>query len=145
MAQAQTPQTRQTTRSNPKFPTLSGYRMRALWQHVRIELAHLRELVTGLERRRGLLREFRGKWGNSPPRSDAQWRMFWLELMAVEDQLDAARRDAQVITNEIDTLSAEALEIFEQNNVRVPAADHAQALEAIARRAKAALKRQTNG
>lgn len=46
-------------KSNPKFPTLYGYRMRALWQHIRIEVAHLRDLVAGLERRRGLLRDFR--------------------------------------------------------------------------------------
>ena len=135
----------QVAKSNPKFPTLYGYRMRALWQHVRIEVAHLRELVTGLERRRGLLRDFRGRWGNSPPRSEAQWRAFWLELMTIEDQVDAVRREAQVVTNEVDALSAEALEIFALNNVRVPATDHAQALEAITRRAQAALKRQTSG
>lgn len=132
-------------KSNPKFPTLYDYRMRALWQHIRIEVAHLRDLVAGLERRRGLLRDFRSKWGNSPPRSEAQWRAFWLELMTIEDQVDAVRREAQVVTNEVDALSAEALEIFALNNVRVPAADHAQALEAITRRAQAALKRQTSG
>lgn len=132
-------------KSNPKFPTLYGYRMRALWQRIRIEVAHLRDLVVRLERRRGLLRDFRSKWGNSPPRSEAQWRAFWLELMTVEDQIDAMRREAQVVTNEVDALSAEALEIFALNNVRVPATDHVQALEAIMRRAQAALKRQTSG
>lgn len=131
-------------KSNAKFPALAGYRMRALWQHVLIELAHLRELVSGLERRKGLLRAFREKWGNQPPRSDAQWRDFWLELMRVEDSLDAPRREAQVIVNELTSLSAEALEVFEQNQVRVPASDHAQALEVITRRAQAALNRQTN-
>lgn len=137
--------TQRVARSNPKFPALSGYRMRALWQHIRIEVAHLRELVAGLERRRAMLRDFRGKWGASPPRSDAQWRAFWLELMTVEDHLDAVRREAQTVANEVDTLSAEALEIFALNNVCVPATDHAQALEAITRRAQAALKRQIDG
>lgn len=103
-------------KSNPKFPTLYGYRMRALWQRIRIEVAHLRDLVVRLERRRGLLRDFRSKWGNSPPRSEAQWRAFWLELMTIEDQVDAVRREAQVVTK-----------------------------EAITRRAQAALKHQTSG
>lgn len=104
-------------KSNPKYPTLVGYKMGSLWNYVLIERGQLAVQQKALGRYKQTLRHFRERWAYNRPRTEEQWGQFWLDWKHIEDMLEDVQNGLSEIREELHHTAAQGLEIVGQNGV----------------------------
>lgn len=86
------------TSANPKFPTLTGTKLRALSDALRINIRMLQAQFTAKWRRgRDAWRNFRHRWGERPPATSAEWVQFWQEYARIEDAMQDFQEEVLAI------------------------------------------------
>ena len=101
--------------SNPKYPGITGYKMMALWQEIKLGLAALWKASRGLISYRDQYTSFREKWGVRPPRSDRDWLQFWQEFVSLEDALSDSSTNLLDAYNEMRIAADEGVEVVKMN------------------------------
>jgi hypothetical protein len=104
-------------RSNPKYPTLVGYKMASLWNYILIERGQVAAQQKLLSRYKQSLRHFRERWAYNRPRTEEQWSQFWLDYKHIEDMLEDVQNGLSEIREELHLTATEGLEIVNQNGV----------------------------
>lgn len=103
--------------SNPKFPMLTGTKMRLLWDMIRLENGRLRAVREQMSESKQRMAQFRNQWGVHRPRNDEDWLAFWYGYRLLEDSLDAALAEITGTVDDIDTTSLSATEIIRSHGV----------------------------
>lgn len=125
-------------RSNPKYPTLVGYKMAMLWNNIKMDRSRLAHEQKALSKYKMELRRFREQWGNRVPRTDAEWRDFWLGFKRLEDLVEDVQNGLSEIREDLHSTCVQGLEIVEQNGVDVmmEASDPVKEMEELLDRAR---------
>lgn len=119
-------------RSNPKYPTLVGYKMGALWNYILVERGQVAAHQRTLARYKQTLRHFRERWAYNRPRTEEQWSQFWLDFKHIEDMLEDVQNGLSEVREELYRTAGQGLEIVSQNGVETggdPLEDMARLLE----------------
>ncbi len=103
--------------SNPKYPGLTKTKMASLWQEVKLGLGVLWQVSRGLISYRDRYAAFRDRWGQRPPRNDAEWLKFWQEFVSLEDTISTLSTDLLDAYNAMRLASDEGAEIVRLNGI----------------------------
>lgn len=107
------------SKSNPKYPGLTGTIMARLWERMRLARKNIITLQQDIRAHRMSFQEFRNRWGSRQPRSADDWLAFWREFVRLEDSISILEDQAHKIGIDVDGTSLKGVEICRQNGITV--------------------------
>lgn len=103
---------------NPRYPTLTGTKLRGLSDALRINVRMLKAHFTSRwYKARDAWRGFRKGWGLRPPANEAEWRRFWHEYSLIEDGMSDFVEEIRAIFADTEELLDNINDIIAQNGV----------------------------
>lgn len=123
--------------SNPKHPTLVGYKMGMLWDLVKFERSRLNDAQNALATHQRNMRAFRQRWGRNPPHQESQWLEFWTGFVSMEDELSDTQDNLRHVKETLLDLAEQGREIVDKNGVSMNGGDVLKEIETLLERAYA--------